>query len=292
MLYPVEPIFTVELFPGLSEELLGLLKSLTSAAWDLPTVCAGWTVKDVSAHLLGGTLSRLSFGRDRLHHPRLGTLKLDFDDLVQAIDRQNAEWVEIARRFSYPLLLDFIQLTEPQVYEYFKSLLPFEASGPAVSWAGEAQSSNWFDIAREYTEKWLHQQHIRQAVCQPVLAERKWLYPVLDTFLRALPYTYHRLEAAEGTTIGFHITGEAGGDWTLRREEAVRREEAMRREQGAWGLYTGQAAGSAARVSMDQDTAWRLFTKAINPVTARSGIQLEGDEALGTPILQMVSIMA
>ena len=56
---PVEPIFTVELFPGLSAELLGVLKSLPPAAWELPTACADWTVKDVTAHLLGGTLSRL-----------------------------------------------------------------------------------------------------------------------------------------------------------------------------------------------------------------------------------------
>ena len=43
---------------------------------------------------------------------------------------------------------------------------------------------------------------------------------------------------------------------------------------------------------MDQDTAWRLFTKGISPETAQTGIQLEGEAALGTPILQMVSIMA
>lgn len=285
---PVEPIFTVELFPGLSTELLGVLKSLPSDAWDLPTACADWSVKDVAAHLLGGNLGRLSFGRDRLKHPRLGALSMDYEALVQAIDRQNAEWVSIAQRFSYPLLVDFVELTDPQLYQYFRALPPFEPSGPAVAWAGDSQSPNWFDIAREYTEKWLHQQHIREAVGRPVLAERKWLFPVLDTFLRALPHTYRSLEAADGTAIGFQITGEAGGDWWLRREQA------------AWRLYAGQAAGAAARVSLDQDTAWRLFTKGyrpgyrpgLRPETAQSGIQFEGDAALGMRILQMVAIMA
>jgi uncharacterized protein (TIGR03083 family) len=286
MINPVEPIFTVELFPGLGAELLAVLKSLPPAAWDSPTACADWTVKDVTAHLLGGTLGRLSFGRDRLRHHRLGVLKMDYEALVQAIDRQNAEWVEIARRFSYPLLVDFLELTDPQLYAYFKSLPPFEASGPAVSWAGDAQSPNWFDIAREYTEKWLHQQHIHAAVGRPLLDGREWLFPVLDTFLRALPHTYRGLEAAGGTAIGFHITGGAGGDWTLRREQAVRR------EQDAWRLYAGQVSKAAARVSMDQDIAWRLFTKGISPEKAQAGIQLEGEAALGTPILQMVSIMA
>jgi len=286
MLNPVEPIFTVELFPGLGAELLEVLKNLPPDAWELPTACADWTVKDVSAHLLGGTLSRLSFGRDRLAHPRLGALKMDYEALVQAIDRQNAEWVEIARRFSAPLLVDFLELTDPQLYEYFKVLPPFEASGPPVSWAGDTRSPNWFDIAREYTEKWLHQQHIREAVGKPVLAERKYLFPVLDTFLRALPHTYRRLDAADGVTIGFHITGEAGGDWVLRQEEAVQRQGT------AWHLYAGHAAEPAARVRMDQDTAWRLFTKGISQEKAKTGLHLEGEAALGKPILQMVSIMA
>ena len=277
---PVEPIITIELFPGLSAELLTVLKSLSPAAWDLPTACAGWTVKDVAAHLLGGNLSRLSFGRDRLKLPGLGVLELDFEALVEAINRLNAEWVGIAHRFSYPLLVDFLELTDPQLYQYFKSLAPFAPSGPAVAWAGETQSPNWFDIAREYTEKWLHQQHIREAVGRPVLDGREWLFPVLDTFLRALPYTYRSLEVAEGATIGFRITGEAGGDWSLRRED------------GSWRLYAGQAASAAATVRLDQDTAWRLFTKGIGIEAARARIQCEGDEALGLRIVQMVSIMA
>jgi uncharacterized protein (TIGR03083 family) len=277
---PVKPIFTVELFPGLSAELLIVLKDLPPANWDLPTACAGWTVKDVVAHLLGGTLNRLSFGRDRLAHPGPDVRSLGYDKLVRAIDRQNAEWVRIARRFSCPLLMDLLALTDPQLYAYFKALPPFEPAGTAVAWAGEAQSLNWFDIAREYTEKWLHQQHIRQAIGLPLLVERKWLFPVLDTFLRALPYTYRGQEAADGALIGFHITGEAGGNWALRCEGV------------AWRLYAGQAAGAAVRLRLDQDTAWRLFTKGISPEAARSRLQLEGYAALGLPILRMVSIMA
>ena len=45
-------------------------------------------------------------------------------------------------------------------------------------------------------------------------------------------------------------------------------------------------------VSIDQDTAWRLFTKGIRPKTTQAGLRLEGDAALGERILQMVSIMA
>jgi uncharacterized protein (TIGR03083 family) len=284
MLIPVEPIYTVELFPGLSAELLDVLRGLPPETWGAPTACPGWSVKDVAAHLLGGTLGRLSGGRDRPVHPHQQGGKLGFEALLKEIDRENAEWVEIARRFSPRLLVDFIALTDPQLYEYFKSLPPFEPAGPEVAWAGDTESPNWFDIAREYTEKWLHQQHIREAAGYPVLAERQWLDPVLDTFLRALPYTYRSLEAAQGTTIGFRITGAAGGDWALRR--------ALRREERAWRLYAGTAGQAAARVTLDQDTAWRLFTRGLHPALAEERIRREGDLALSEPVLGMVSIMA
>ena len=160
----------------------------------------------------------MSFGRDRLAHPRLGVLKMDYEALVQAIDRQNAEWVEIARRFSYPLLVDFLALTDPQLYAYFKALPSFGASGPPVSWAGDTHSPNWFDIAREYTEKWLHQQHIRQAVGHPLLDGREWLFPVLDTFL---PRPTAHLPRAGGRRrhahrIPYHRRGGRGLDTAAR----------------------------------------------------------------------------
>ena len=51
---PVEPIHTLELFPELIAELLSLLRNLSPLDWEKETVCAGWSVKDVAAHLLGG----------------------------------------------------------------------------------------------------------------------------------------------------------------------------------------------------------------------------------------------
>lgn len=276
----VGPIATLELFPGLSAELLDLLNGLPLTAWDNATACAGWSVQDVVAHLLGGNVGRLSFGRDN-HRLRDGrAFPSDYAAQVAFIDQLNAEWVTTARRLSPPLLIDFLATTDEQLYQYFQSLPPLAVSGAAVTWAGDIQSPNWFDIAREYTEKWLHQQHIREAVGAPLLTERKWLFPVLDTFLRALPYTYRTVVAPEGTTITFHITGEAGGDWSLQRTD------------GQWRLWTGAAPTAVATASLDQDLAWRLCTKGVSPMMVGTQIQITGDATLALGILQMVSIMA
>lgn len=187
--------------------------------------------------------------RDRL--PRAESLISGYDDLLALIDCRNAAWVEAARPLSASLLIEQLALTDGYVHQLFCARPADELAGIGVAWAGETRSRNWFDIAREYTEKWLHQQHIREAAGQPILAARRWLYPVLDTFVRALPHAYRHLDAPEGMSIVFQIVGEAGGDWSLLRRN------------GAWALYTGAAEGAAARVRLDQDLAWRLFTKEI-----------------------------
>ncbi len=275
---PVEPILTVDLFPPLSRELLALLRRLGPHDWARSTPCPGWSVKDVAAHLLGGSLSRTSAGSDAPVAPST----LSYTELVNFIDRENAEWVRAGRRISPDLLIEYLALADEQLYQHFKALPPDAPARIAVSWAGDQESPVWFDVAREYTEKWLHQQHIREAVGQPLLIGRRWLFPVLDTFMRALPRTYRPVAAPEGTLVTFHILGEAGGDWTLRRQV------------GAWALFSGAADAEppAARALLDQDLAWRLFTKSISPALARPHLHIEGDEALAAPILNMVSIMA
>ena len=276
---PVEPILTVELFPKLSGELLSILERLSPVDWEQPTACLGWSVKDVVGHLLGGNVGRLSFGRDKLPHSNTNP-SLTFTELVNLIDQENAEWVKVNRRISPNLLVEFLRLTDRQVYQYFKTRPPDEPASISVAWAGDRESPNWFDIAREYTEKWLHQQHIREAVGEPLLIKRHWLFPVLDTFIRALPFTYGVIPAPDGTRLSFHITGEAGGDWSLLRQN------------GVWVLFWGTASKEVASVWLDQDLAWRLFTKGVRSETARQKVRIEGDKMLASGILQMVSIMA
>jgi uncharacterized protein (TIGR03083 family) len=278
LMNPVQPIQTVELFPPLSRELLSVVKSLDKHDWYKTTACELWSVKDVVAHLLGGNLGRLVEKEDQSGQAE--NIALSFEELVSLINQENEDWVRAARRINISLLIKLLEKTDKQLYQKFKNLPMDELADTPVSWAGEAQSPNWMDIAREYTEKWLHQQHIREAVGRPLLTSRKWLYPVLDVFMRALSYTYLRVEAKDGVSLSVYIEGEAGGVWWLYREN------------GTWRLYSGSASGATVSVRMDQDLAWRLFTKGVSPEVARSQVYMDGDWNLGAKILQMVSIMA
>jgi uncharacterized protein (TIGR03083 family) len=276
----VEPIFVTELFCQIHGELLSLLRNLSGDDWSKPTAARMWTVKDVVAHLLDSDVRRLSYQRDKAPMVPPEEPIENYRDLVNFLNRLNADWVGAARRISPRLLIDFLEITGAQVCELFKSLDPFAPAIFGVAWAGEQESQNWFDVAREYTEKWHHQQQIRDAVGAPSLTGRKWLFPVLDTFLRGLPHTYRETQADEGSSVAFIIAGEAGGAWTLKREG------------GAWNLYTGEGEGTACDVRMDQDAAWRLLTKGLAREEAEARIEIIGDHRLGKPILGMLAVMA
>jgi hypothetical protein len=79
-----------------------------------------------------------------------------------------------------------------------------EAEDVTVSWAGAGPHPNWLDVAREYTERWVHQQQIRQAVVRPGLEQCEYAEPVVDTFVRALPAVLPPRPA--GTQVQLRVT--------------------------------------------------------------------------------------
>ena len=278
-LTPVAPVFLVDLLPGLHARLMALLRGLDAADWDRPTACALWSVKDIAAHLLDGSLRRLSFGRDGLNAAP-DPAPASYSDLVAYLNRLNAEWTAAARRLSARVLIELLDVTAPQVHAFFKSLDPHAPALFSVAWAGDHRSPNWFDIGREYTERWLHQEQIREAVGAPGLTGREWLHPTLDIFVRALPFTFREVAAPAGSSVEIQISGGSGGQWTL-----VRGPE-------EWGLFLGADGRAETTVSLDQETAWKLFSKGLSRHVARQRIRIEGDSRLGDPILGSLAVMA
>ena len=274
---PVQPILIAHLFPEIHAGLLDLLKSLSESDWQQPTVCAGWSVKDVALHLLGGEIGNLSRRRDGIQST--GAPIRDWQELVGLINTWNQDWVLATRRISPRLLIDLLELVGSQMNDYFQSLDPF-ATGGAVSWAGPEPAPVWLDLAREYTERWHHQQHIRDAVGQPGLKQERIFAPVLDAFMRALPHTYRDMTAEEGACLTVSLSGPGGGRWSLLRQG------------GAWQLYAGAPETSMAEVLMEADVAWRIFTRGLTLEQAVSRITITGDHSLGAKALETVSIIA
>jgi hypothetical protein len=201
-------VVVTHLFSPERASLIDLLSTLAAGQWQAPTVCPGWSVKDVALHLLGDDIDLLSRRRD-----------------------------------------------------------------------GTAPADTPSRLARQYTERWTHQQQIRDAVGVPGLKEPAFLAPVLATFVHALPRAFSDVPAAVGTTVEVVIAGEAGGCWVLTRTPR------------GWGLGAGPAAAPRARVALEAETAWRLWTKGIRPEAAQAAVSISGDRALGLPVLDAVAII-
>ncbi len=275
------PIETLYLFPDERAALLDLLSNLTPEEWSAPTVCEGWSVKDITAHLLGDDLGMLSGRRDKFRSPDgQGVNFSDWDELIAFINRQNATWVQAMRRLSPPVLIDLLHISGQQTQALFESL-DTHAAGGTVNWVSSQPGPVWMELAREYTERWTHQQHIRDAVDQPGLKDPRMFAPVLDAFMRAMPRAYEQVNAPEGTIITCIITGEAGGAWLLRRES------------NRWIQYVAEAGDPApdSTVTFSQETAWRLFTRGISPQDALAQATIAGDYALGLHLLNTVSML-
>ena len=77
------------------------------------------------------------------------------------------------------------------------------------------------------------------------------------------------------------IEGPAGGEWILLREA------------GGWrlGVASDASGPASARVSLSEDTAWRVFFKALSPAEAWRRVRIEGDVALGRAFVSTRAVM-
>lgn len=275
------PLLTAHLFPTLDAHLIDLLRSLTPNEWELQTIAPKWKVKDVAAHLVDTQLRRLSMGRDGYFPSPPPVINSD-RDLVDFINRLNADGVAVYRRLSPPVLIEWMEQSSREAARYYASLDPLAPASFAVSWAGESSSANWFDTAREFTERWHHQQQIRLAVGRGLdtIMTPQLYHPVLDCCLRALPFHYRVLRAPSGTSVRIRVDGDCGGEWHLQRRDDT------------WMLRAEIASDPAAIVAIPQEIAWRIFTKGIARDEARTRVRMEGDRALGDHVLSMLAIIA
>jgi uncharacterized protein (TIGR03083 family) len=272
-----EPILVAHLFPDVLASLLELLSGLSAEDWKKPTSCSQWSVKDVAAHLLWVDASNLSRKRD--DYSFVGQPIAGWDQLVALINELNNTWVKATRGLSPRVLCDLLKLIGGHACDYFSSLDPF-ALGEPVNWAGPQPAPVWLDLAREHTERWHHQQQIRDAVDKPGLKEPKFFAPVLDAFARALPHTYKDTDAPDGVIVALTIAGDSGGRWLLKREN------------GAWQLYVDDTHRADAEAIIDQDIAWRLFSRGISRDQALAVSTITGDLGLASKAFEMVSVIA
>lgn len=320
---PPPPITVNHLFPRLARELLALVRSIPPDRWAAPTCYPTWTVHDIATHLAQTAAWRLSLQRDG-HRPlgveghgddgaRSGgrVQAADFEELAKLIDAANTRWRETLGGLSPRVVVELLASLEPALARYL-SRLPRHGRAPVgVAWAGEGVSERWFDTARELTERWHHQQQIREAVGAPGIDRPAYLRPVISTLMRALPYGYRSVRAPVGTTVDVEVRGRSGGRFRLEalaeegwalfegssgrrggasRGRSARDRAGLRPTGGRRALYREERAADAL-VSLSEDTAWRFLTRSIPEDRARPLITLSGDRGLAERFLSVVAVM-
>lgn len=269
----------VDKLPHLDQKLIELLESLDQDDWHRQTVAKLWTVKDVVAHLLDGNIRILSGLRDEYstETPAINS----YQDLLDYLNQLNAEWVQAMKRVSPSMLIELHKQTGAPFYQYYKSLDPLDKAVYSVAWAGEHESKNWMHIAREYTEKFLHQQQIRDAVDKQDIMTDEFYLPFLDVCMYALPHALREVRADEGSIVQMNITGAVSGTW--------------------WAVYDGKnwgrqqeisQASVTTEVSIDYYASWKLFSKSLRPEDLSDHITIRGNQELGEKAAAMVSFMA
>ena len=176
-------------------------------------------------------------------------------------------------------MTDLYDRASGEAADWFESLSLDEPALFPVSWAGEQASAGWFDIGREFTELWHHQQQVRMATGAGALADPRYLRSVIDVAVRGLPHAFRDVTAEPGQTVFLDIRGASGGQWTLSRQEQ------------RWTLWQGHPPSPTTRIRLNDDTAWKLLFNALRPGEAEGAVHVEGRADLARAFLRARSVI-
>jgi Mycothiol maleylpyruvate isomerase N-terminal domain len=251
-------------------DLLVFLEDLSDDDWLAPTEAGHWRVKDVALHLLDDELGWLSRGRDGDMSGLLPT-EGDYREFVSSLDAKNERWVVGAGGLSRRVVVDLLRWSGREVDDFYASI---DLEAPSrVIWASDRSVPRWFDLCRDLTERWVHQQHIRDAVGRPGSHDRL-LPDVLRTFVWAFPHQYGA-QAPEGTVVQVGLG--IAGTWHLIRSE------------DEWSLEPGSADEPAAHLDLPAAVAWRQLTGL---AVSEGSMRAEGPDHLLKPLLRVRGIIA
>lgn len=250
------------------DDLLAFVGSLTDNEWFSPTQVPGWTVKDLALHVLDDDLGWLSRGRDL---DPSGRLDVEASGFVEALNQKNQRWVTAANQLSRPVVLGLLKWAGREMDAYYQS--QSLTSDGHVAWASDDRVPNWFDLAQDLTERWVHQMQMREAVDKLATYRDDYLPVIMKTFVWAFPHQY-RATVDPGTRV--LLSMGAGGAWTLTSDGT------------RWELGSRSGEAHVVEIHADDDTGWRWLTGGD---LSETPLRVSGPAELVEPLLQVRAIL-
>lgn len=170
-----------------------------AAAYDAPTACPGWSVRDVLSHLLGFEMM--------LQGSPVPHFEGSWPDYVHnPIGEINEAFVEVHRGEPGIVVLDRFRGVGVKSLQALRAL--DEESWDKVGWSPEGERPYHRFQETRVLDSWIHLQDIRDALLEPAddhgIAEEI----VVNRFEAALPFVLgKKMKAPEGTIININLTG-------------------------------------------------------------------------------------
>src|SRR5437868_2603601 len=206
---------------------------------------------------------------DRL--PWVTEVRASFDELFVALDRFNEQWVSAASFLSPAVVIELLRLSGEWTHLFYGTV-DVDGPGEVVAWIGPDPQPYWMLAAREYWERWIHQQQIRRAVGRPGLDDAGFVVPAVAVAMRGFPQGLAAFPAPPGTAVTVALA-DADAAWTVGCDGET------------WTLYDGAPDAPTVTFSIDLKTAALVFSRALSNAELTERLHPEGDPDLGAVIV-------
>jgi len=191
---------TVGLLREEFDQWTGLCAGLDAAQWDTPTCLPGWTVRDVTSHVIGVEAGLLGEPTPEVDVSRL-------THVANPIAEANEAWVEANRGLNGAEMLARLEDVTSRRLAALDALTQADFDAPSWTPAGRDETYGRFMRIRHY-DCYLHEQDVRLALGLAARETAADLASALDEVATGLGYIVGRRAAMpDGARVAVLLTG-------------------------------------------------------------------------------------
>ncbi|MGH9090294.1 MAG: maleylpyruvate isomerase N-terminal domain-containing protein [Acidimicrobiales bacterium] len=272
----VEPVIAAleEVWASIAEACRGI----PAAAWDLPTDCPGWTVRDQLSHLVG--IERALLGEQP---PPAGGA--DHPHVKNEFAAVNETWVEARRGRPGNEVLEELRSVTARRSAALRAMT--EEAFEEIGWSPVGQVPYRVFMEVRVFDCWVHEQDVRRALGRPGGLGGAGEVITLERMAGAMPFVVGRKVAPpDGTVVMWRVGGRDGRDGRAARQVVVVTE-------GGRGRALDAAPPEPTVVlSMGSTTFWRLACGRTTATAALAAgeVAVAGDAGLGGRVLEAMAV--